>query len=1253
MFKQLITDVQKSHPDGNLGRVVIHHPNLTNAIVVSLRPLEELTVEAIMNVIENVLTSHEELNFVDGLKIDFGVITLPQGGRGRCHILNIDKAIDKKHCFVRIKNNDNMCMSRAIAVSWVKANIISTNEWDVMTQHLQHINSMSQKVLLVKKTTKSFYESVKRNNNRSQDILATEFCTLAGVNRHVPCVLSDISKFEVALSIGIYIASNSVGNRMMRVPNILEDETPQQPIYIYYRSPINNEGVGHYHAIVSITGFFNSSSFCTKCNKPYNDNKQHPCSVCRVCTSNTCVESMQMMSCKRCHMTCKSLDCFNRHQERKRVDDKSQCEQWWRCTHCKKVLQVLKFSPKQHKCDKKYCKSCDIMVDFQHLCHHRANDWKDSSKFRHLYFDFETRQDSNYECKDGYEFSPDKRCSKCTANEAQCTSCTTCKNCSDSICGLSEHIPNYAVLQKVCNLCENTPLCARCSICGDRQKTFSGETTKNTFCEYVINIRHQGYVCVAHNLRSFDGHFLLSYMIGHGLEPSDIIYSGSKIMFFTIKKLNMKFIDSLNFLPMALSALPKAFGLTTLKKGYFCHYFNKIENQNYVGPYPEKETYGINQMSTEGRKEFVQWHDMQTGIFNFQKELREYCISDVTILREACLTFRQLLMKVTQSKEGVTDNGSIDPFTHVTIAGVCMNIFKTKYFKEEYSLTLKNDVTEDTIQTTGFCKDNIWMYMLNNELVLATDTEYGIAEKQFVSSAIAQVPPHGYNSDQFSRSSICWLKWLEYTEDVEIQHALNAGEYCFKDSKYKADGYVPANDASQKPIAYFFHGCLWHGCKNCFPSGLHPFTGQSSRELRTLTYKMESFVKTAGYRVITIWECEYHDMLKNDAHMKQYVNGLDIQSRLNPRDSFFGGRTNAAKLYHKVSGDEKIKYVDFTSLYPFVNKYSSYPVGHPEVITTNFQDISQYFGIAKVQILPPRGLYHPVLPFRSDKLKFALCKTCSENETQKKCTCSDSNRAFIGTWCTPEIQKAVEKGYVILTIYEVYHWDNTSTYDSTSKSGGLFSEYINSFLKLKQEASGWPLWCKNDQDKELYIKNYHEKEGILLEAHKINKNPGLRSLAKLCLNSFWGKFGQRPDMSQTKFINSEQPHLFFSMLTDPQINVKDFYILSKDIIMLEYASLKQSMGPDPRSNVIIATFTTCWARLKLFDILDQLGERVLYYDTDSVIYVSKPGYFEPPTGDYLGELTDELNGEFITEYVSAGPKNYSYCTNTNNQICKV
>ena len=124
------------------------------------------------------------------------------------------------------------------------------------------------------------------------------------------------------------------------------------------------------------------------------------------------------------------------------------------------------------------------------------------------------------------------------------------------------------------------------------------------------------------------------------------------------------------------------------------------------------------------------------------------------------------------------------------------------------------------------------------------------------------------------------------------------------------------------------------------------------------------------------------------------------------------------------------------------------------MITSDFRDLDQYFGIAKVRILPPRGLYHPVLPYRSNgKLKFPLCQTCAENENPSPCTCSDKDRTMTGTWCTPELQTAVRLGYRVLKIYEVYHWKETTRYDPETKEGGLFASYINTFLKFKRRVA--------------------------------------------------------------------------------------------------------------------------------------------------------------------------------------------------------
>ena len=125
------------------------------------------------------------------------------------------------------------------------------------------------------------------------------------------------------------------------------------------------------------------------------------------------------------------------------------------------------------------------------------------------------------------------------------------------------------------------------------------------------------------------------------------------------------------------------------------------------------------------------------------------------------------------------------------------------------------------------------------------------------------------------------------------------------------------------------------------------------------------------------------------------------------------------------------------------------------------------------------------------------------------------------------------------------------------------------------------------------------------------------------------------------------------MLLDQSLEVKDFHILSESLIQLEYQTKTDFLAPEQVTNIYVATFTTCWARLRLYGVLDKLGEACLYYDTDSVIYVDD-GTAQLHLGDYLGDLTDELRpGRYIVEFLSGGPKNYGYLEDDGKETVKV
>ena len=140
-------------------------------------------------------------------------------------------------------------------------------------------------------------------------------------------------------------------------------------------------------------------------------------------------------------------------------------------------------------------------------------------------------------------------------------------------------------------------------------------------------------------------------------------------------------------------------------------------------------------------------------------------------------------------------------------------------------------------------------------------------------------------------------------------------------------------------------------------------------------------------------------------------------------------------------------------------------------------------------------------------------------------------------------------------------------------------------------------------------------------------------------------------MTKTEIVH--QPKRFIELLYSDEFEVCDARMVNDDMVEVQYKSTEEFVEQNNKVNVVIASFTTAYARLKLYNLLDLLQERVLYYDTDSVIYVHKPDKPDPPLGNYLGDLTDELNGDYITSFVSGGPKNYAYRTKKGKTETKI
>ena len=193
-------------------------------------------------------------------------------------------------------------------------------------------------------------------------------------------------------------------------------------------------------------------------------------------------------------------------------------------------------------------------------------------------------------------------------------------------------------------------------------------------------------------------------------------------------------------------------------------------------------------------------------------------------------------------------------------------------------------------------------------------------------------------------------------------------------------------------------------------------------------------------KLTIIWEHDYNDKVKQIGSLntywkkrKQYYQDITVYGHINLRERLFGGRTNNLFFHYKCKDDEILYYFDFTSLYPYVLVNRFYPIGHPKVITQDFEEIDRYFGFIKCIILPPKKLYLPVLPVRiNKKLYFPLCMVCAENKVIESCSHGDTDRALVGTWTSMEIQKPLKCGYKIVRIIEVLHYEQKSSTNALS-----------------------------------------------------------------------------------------------------------------------------------------------------------------------------------------------------------------------------
>ena len=516
-----------------------------------------------------------------------------------------------------------------------------------------------------------------------------------------PCGIDKVKLFQRYLvQYQIIVVSGDQDNAIIYPPEPPANPNPEKSIYLYYQA-------NHFDVITTLPGFLNTNYFCHRCHKAYDHTTDHFCKgMCRSCRGFDCVIQDNGMVCNECDRLFKNQACYDRHKQQP-IDGggRTVCQAIRKCPKCKQSMDARKIG-KPHQCVDKKCPTCKKErnpQDLTHRCYMQQLEPKEESSYNQLlFFDFECTQEH----------------------------------------GIHE-----------VNLCVVYDESGEVDV-------FQGKNTVKDFCTWLFTPQHHECIVIAHNFQGYDSYPILKFLNENAI-PCTVIYNGTKCMVLETKtkkghqfKIKIKFIDSLNFIPMGLGKFPKTFAQPELCKGYFPHFFNKDENQEYVGPIPCQNDYGVNSMKPEAREKFMAWHQEQVNnnyVFDFRHEILKYCRSDVDIMAQCCKLYRGMLMEATDTGN---DETGIDPFdTATTIAGYCMQVYRTKFLQKD---------------------------------------------------TIALLPQHQELKGKQSHEALQWLSYTAEKEGIRMQHARNGGEK--RVGNYYLDGYC-----EETHTAYEYQGCYWHG----------------------------------------------------------------------------------------------------------------------------------------------------------------------------------------------------------------------------------------------------------------------------------------------------------------------------------------------------------------------------------------------------------------------------------------------------------
>jgi hypothetical protein len=723
---------------------------------------------------------------------------------------------------------------------------------------------------------------------------------------------------------------------------------------------------------------------------------------------------------------------------------------------------------------------------------------------------------------------------------------------------------------------------------------------------------------LAHNGGGYDCQFLLRVLerweIEHTFTPSP----GSQHKFLQIHLVENKvtLLDFMRFVPGSLKGIAQAFNCP-LSKGDFPHQFNDGTHMQYSGALPPNnplaEDYWCQRHSKSAgaSREFQEWYDQEARQeyctcwslphcecsrkpWIFKDELIRYCALDVKVLSKVVKAYREEMLSLYRDCETAEEQNSST--ASVEWAPVQLDPFRCMTIAQICIRMLAQGYKEEKHRITTL---------------------------------------HQRNRGGLNPLSLAWMDRRSADLGETIIHRGNwIREYYQFYLKIHMDGYAPESDT-----VFWFIDCSYWGCPKCCPpeweEAIHPERQVRYSDIAAQYQFIYETLHRQHRHVEVLWEHDYAAQFTAPSAQETISNQL-----FHFDEAFYGGRTEVFQPYAKFFSDP-IEHHDVTSLYPSTY-LEELPIGVPVHLRSWEIDkdrlhptaSNRYFGFAKVFVIPRRSDLIGLLPQR-DKENGRLCFPVFP---------------MTGVWGTQELYLAMQNGYEVVEIYEVYHWS------PENRSKDYLKGYVSTYIRMKQEADGWKkLGAQtddpSDEEKERLIQELYHQNGNLgrIRKEKVQKNPVKRQLAKLFLNSLWGKFAQKESHYETMTIYGPAQ---FSYIWSHCAILKESFTFretSPGTYKVRFQFRSAFVRHVGHGNTLLAARITEAGRCVLHSRMLTIGpERIIYCDTDSIVfYRDRMGPELEGVG--LGQWVNEYPDEVIEEFAALAPKMYTVVLSSGRQ----